>query len=219
MNKFFLGLLLVLSVPLAAPLVSAADNLTAGTDYEMVVPPLPGETDGKAEVIEFFWYGCPHCSHFEPSVRSWAANLPDNIHFVRVPAVFNNPTWKLHAQAFYTAEVLGIMDKFHPAMFAAWHEQKRHLITEDQLQAFFAELGVSEEDFRKTFNSFAVQTKVRRAADLTKRSGIDGVPTIMVNGKFRVNGTLAGSYERMLSITEDLAKMEAKSQAVAKSPD
>lgn len=222
MKKLLLGFVLVAGLPFFSPAVMAealtgVGDYAEGVDYERIMPPLPGAEAGSAEVMEFFWYGCPHCYQFEPTLHAWEKSKSENVKFVRVPAVFNNPTWKLHAQAFYTAEVLGVFDTIHKPLFDAMHEHKRRINTEDSLQAFFADYGVSEADFRKTFNSFAVQTKVRRAADLSRRSGITGVPAIVVNGKYRVTGNLAGSHENMIKITDALAAAEAGAGKVAKS--
>jgi thiol:disulfide interchange protein DsbA len=192
-----------------------AIELNEGENYELVTPAQPGGDNGKPQIVELFWYGCPHCFHFEPYLTKWLDKKPDDIEFVRVPAIFNNPKWSLHATAFYTAEILGIGDKIHGAMFHAMHEQHRALNTPEQLKSFFAEFGVSAEEFDKTFNSFAVKAKVSRAADLTRKYGITGVPSIVVEGKYRVDGKLAGSYANMLKVAEGLARQEQSAQVAA----
>ncbi len=180
-----------------------------GINYERIIPPLPGGTDGKVEVLELFWYGCPHCDRFDPFVNKWLKTKADYVDFKHMPAVFNNPDWRLHATAFYTAETLGIGKKLHKPFFDAIIHQNRRLTSEDQLRDFFGDHGVDAKDFDKSFSSFAVKAKVARAADLSKKFGIDGVPAVIVNGKYRVNGTLAGgSYDNLLKIVDFLVAME-----------
>jgi thiol:disulfide interchange protein DsbA len=185
-----------------------ADELKQGQDYARVVPPQPAGGDGKVEVLELFWYGCSHCYQFEPYIKDWLKRKPDYVEYVRLPAIFGSPAWRLHATAFYTAQVLGVGEKIHEPLFDAIHKHKRRLKTEDQLMEFFVEHGVSEEDFKKTFKSFAVQAKVRRAADLTRRYGAEGVPTMIVNGKYRVDGPMAKNYGNLLKIVDQLAEQE-----------
>jgi thiol:disulfide interchange protein DsbA len=209
MKSLFLPLLLVLPLLACAAETDQKDEpFSEGIDYELVVPPQPGGSDGTVEVKELFWYGCPHCYHFEPKVKAWLADKPDYVEFSRVPAIFTNPSWKLHAQAFYTAEVLGVLEKMHPIIFNAIHQKHQRLKSEDELAKLFAENGIPEDKFREAFNSFAVQSDVRRAADLTQRYGISGVPTMVVNGKYRVDGPIAGTYDRLIKIVNYLAKKE-----------
>jgi protein dithiol oxidoreductase (disulfide-forming) len=190
--------------------VSNAEEFRVNADYTMVSPPVPAAGPGKVQVVELFWYGCPHCFHFDPILDGWLEDKPANVEFVRLPAIFNNPRWKLHAQAFYTAEVLEIMNKFHKPFFNAVQNQHRKMATKDEIGKFFEQLDVDAKTFDDAFESFAVQTKVRRAADLTRQYNIDGVPTIIVNGKYRVEAGLAKSYERMISITDGLIARETK---------
>jgi len=206
-----LSLLLLFILPFSPLSLHAAEDTdyAEGINYERVIPPLPGGTNGKVEVIELFWYGCPHCDRFDPFVEKWLEKKANYIDFKHMPAVFNNPQWRLHATAFYTAEVLGVGHKLHKPFFDAIHRKNRRLSTKEQIRDFFKEHGVSEEEFDKTFKSFAVKAKTARGADLTKKFGIDGVPAIIVNGKYRVNTTLAGgSYDNLLQVVEFLAEKE-----------
>lgn len=208
MKTFFLSLLLLLSMPLSIAQAAEDDSFAEGIDYELIVPAQPGGSGGTVEVTELFWYGCPHCYVFEPTVRDWLADKPDYVEFTRLPAIFTSPRWELHARAFYTAEVLGVFDKMHPVIFHTLHEKKQRLDSKGDLAELFAEHGVSEEEFNGAFDSFAVQSGVRRAADLTKRYGIDGVPTMVVNGKYRVDGPIAGTYDRLIKIVNFLISKE-----------
>ena len=197
-------------------IVSAADaakgEFAEGIEYERVVPAQPVEEPGKVEVLELFWYGCPHCYHLEPLLEKWRETLPKDVVFRRMPAIFTNPRWELHARAFYTAEALGVLDQIHRPLFEALHKEQLKLATEDELAAFFAQHGVKEEDFKRTFNSFYVTTKVNNAKLMTRRYGIDGVPAMIVDGKYRVDGPAAGSQERMLEVVNFLIAKERGGQ-------
>jgi thiol:disulfide interchange protein DsbA len=199
------------------PLIaSAADGakgeFVEGIEYERVVPAQPVEEPGKVEVLELFWYGCPHCYHLEPMLEKWRATLPKDVVFRRMPAIFSNPRWELHARAFYTAEALGVLDEIHVPLFEALHKEQRKLANEDELAAFFAQHGVKEEDFKRTFNSFYVTTKVNNAKLMTQRYGIDGVPAMIVDGKYRTDGPAAGSQEGMLRVVDFLIAKERGGQ-------
>lgn len=208
-RRFFVGLMLLLPALAAC---GSNSEYTAGEDYAVVTPALPGGSDGKVLVVELFWYGCPHCYQFEPFVSDWEKSKPVNVEFVRLPAIFNNPRWQLHATAFYTAEVLDIMDKFHKPFFDAIHGRKERMASKDEIRKFFAGIGVSNEEFDATFESFAVQAKVRRAADLTKKYGINGVPSMAVEGKYLINGEMAKSFEGMIRIVDALVEKEAEAK-------
>ena len=176
--------------------------------YETLSPAQPTQNPAKIEIIEFFWYGCPHCYAFEPLLEKWKKNLPANVEFIRLPAAFNE-LWSKHAKAYYTAEALGIIDKIHTDFFEAIQNGKEKLDTEATLAAFFAAHGVTESQFKEAYNSFAVDSKMRQAPLMASRYGITGVPAIIVNGKYKTNGTLAGSHEKMIEVMDKLIKEES----------
>ena len=176
--------------------------------YETLSPAQPTQNPDKIEVIEFFWYGCPHCYAFEPLLEKWVKSLPKNVEFIRQPAVFNE-TWGKHAKAYYTAEALGVVDKVHADFFDAVQNKKESLDTEEALAKFFAAHGVNEAQFHEAYNSFAVDTKMRNAPSMATRYGITGVPAIIINGKYKTNGTLAGSHEKMIEVMNNLIKQES----------
>lgn len=186
----------------------AADSYTEGSDYELILPAQPGAGNGKVQVVELFWYGCPHCFQFEPVLKEWLKKRPDYVEFVRVPAVFKKNHWHLHAKAFYAAEMLGVAERMHEALFRAIHERNQPLRSEDELADLFAAQGVAKEQFKAAFNSFGVETKANRAMELTQRYGIDGVPSMVVNGKYRIDGGMAKSYENLVLIADYLARRE-----------
>ena len=152
-TKFILALLLTF-----ASVASQANE--AG--YETLTPPQPTENPDKIEIIEFFWYGCPHCYAFEPLLEQWVKTLPKNVEFIRQPAVFSE-AWGKHAKAYYTAEALGIVDKVHNDFFDAIQNKKEPLDTEASLAKFFADHGVKEADFHDAYNNFGVDAKLRQA--------------------------------------------------------
>ena len=186
-----------------------AEMYEEGVHYERIVPAQPTSTVDKVEVLEIFWYGCPHCFRFEPHVERWLRKKPENAQFVRLPGVFR-PSWEVGARAFYTAQLLGVFDKLHKPIFNAMHLQKRNLGTEDAMRDFFAEQGVDKKDFIKTYNSFAVGTRLRRAKTMTGRYGIDGVPAVIVAGKYRISARTAGSNAEMLKVINFLVEKESK---------
>ncbi len=179
--------------------------------YEMVTPPQPTSVEGKVEVVEMFWYGCPHCNKLEPYVERWLKKIPKNAQFVRMPAIFR-PGWEIGARAYYTAEILGVVDKIHPAMFEAIHGQKRRMDTEAELMELFKQHGVSNKDFNRAFRSFAVEAKIRRSKDMSQRYGIKGVPAIIVNGKYRSSGHLAGGNANLFKVVDYLIEKEANAK-------
>jgi thiol:disulfide interchange protein DsbA len=200
----------------AASVVHATDH-TPRPDlgYEMVEPAQPTSDPSKVEVLEFFWYGCPHCYHLEPDLNAWLKKKPANVEFIRQPAIFNE-RWGAHAKAFFTAEALGIVDKVHTDLYEAIQNQKRKLETEDELAAFFKEHGVAEDDFRKAYKSFAVDTKMRQAATMAQRYGITGTPAVVINGKYRTSGSLAKSFPHMIEVMNELIAQEAAALQPAK---
>lgn len=187
-----------------------AQEFDEGIEYRRITPAQPTGTE-KIEVIELFWYGCPHCFNFEPHLNAWLRRKPENVEFTRIPAVFN-AQWALHARAFYTAEALGVLDRVHGTLFETIHVKKRRLNSEQELAALFASQGVDEKTFRQTFNSFAVDAKVRRAADLSQRYQIEGVPALIVEGKYRIEGPTAGGLRAMIDVLGYLIDQEGQKE-------
>jgi thiol:disulfide interchange protein DsbA len=205
------------------PLLLAQDNLaepegdwkfTEGRHFHRLVPTQPtvGGSD-KIEVAEIFWYGCNHCLDFEPHINRWVEDKPANVRFVRIPAMWN-PLVKIHAQLYYTEEMLAKNGKiedpeaFHAAVFNEYHRRSNRLTSESAIQALFERNGVSAEDFADAWKSFDVDKKMSVAADLARRYGITGVPSIVVNGKYRTGGAEAGGYPELLEVIDELIARE-----------
>jgi protein dithiol oxidoreductase (disulfide-forming) len=185
-----------------------AASAFADGGYETLTPAQPVQNPDKVEVIEFFWYGCPHCYHLEPAMVEWLKTKPANVEFIRQPAVFSE-VWGKHAKAFFTADALGVQEKVHADFFDAIQNKKQKLVTEEELAKFFVAHGVKEEDFHNAYNSFAVDAKMRQAEGMGARYGVTGVPALVVNGKYRVTGPSAKNQENMLNVVNGLIKQES----------
>lgn len=201
------GMLLVAGAATAKP-------FEEGVQYVPIQPqPAVGSGD-QVEVIEFFWYGCPHCKDFEPAVMKWSVNLPDNVTFTQMPVMFGGPA-DLHAQVYYALQGIGEQQRMHEKFFHAMHEEKRKLRTRDAVDAFLQENGVDMDKYREAMNSFAVAAKVNRARALMRRYGIRGVPALVVDGRYR-SGNGFRSYEEMTEVVDhvvDKVLMQRKAQA------
>lgn len=213
MKRFIATIALMLGIGLLAAAPARAEELAEGIDYVTLAAPQPTADPKKIEVVELFWYGCPHCFHFEPMLHEWVAAQPKDVTFVRIPAVLN-ARWDILARAYYAAELLGVLDKIHTPLFKAIHEQKQRFEDEDSLATFFAAHGVDQKQFRDTYKSFGVASKVNRAKQMTQRYGINGVPVLIINGKYRTSASEAGSHEGMLSVA---GKLIAQERAALKS--
>jgi protein dithiol oxidoreductase (disulfide-forming) len=164
---------------------AAARQWVAGSDYLVLDPPQPTSTGDKVEVVEVFSYACPHCAHFQPYVDELKSKLPAGAQFVLVPAVFN-PSWEPFARAYYTAQTLGLVDKTHQALFDALHRDHQPLASIDALAKFYAGYGADAGNFLSTANSFVIDAKIAHGNDLVKGYRVEGTPTLIVNGKYRV---------------------------------
>jgi thiol:disulfide interchange protein DsbA len=209
--------LLVLVLPALMATTALAGGYTEGKEYKALANPQPTSSGDKIEIVELFWYGCPHCYRLEPYIAEWLASKPDDVVFVQMPAIVG-PPWELLAKAYYTAEFLGVKEQIHLALFDYLHKDKKKINTAAEVQAFFIRQGVSEEDFKNTFNSFAVAMKVNNAKLMTTRYGITGVPTIIVNGKYNTSGSLAGSNENTVKVMDYLVKQEQQAAAAVAAP-
>lgn len=198
-----------LLLPMFVSLTACAEAYTPGKEYVELSNPQPTSSGDKIEVVELFWYGCPHCYHLEPSLEKWLASKPDDVEFVRMPAILGK-NWELLARAYYVAELLGIEDKIHSPLFKALHEQNRKITTEAALRDFFVSQGVSASDFKKTFDSFAMNAKINHASQMTRRYVITGVPAIIVNGKYSTGLGLARGNEAVIKVVNYLVEKERR---------
>ena len=176
--------------------------------YENLPNPVRTENPDKVEVLEFFWYGCPHCFQFEPHIKTWLETKPDNVEFKSVAAPLN-PAWKVHSQAFYAAEILGVLDTFHEPMFNAIHRDKKSTRKPKDIAKLADSLGIDGDKFEKTMKSFAVDAKIRQSMQKAREVGISAVPTVVINGKYRTSGSVAGSYPNLINVLNQLIAQES----------
>lgn len=209
MNPIRRSLVLAAAAVAVRPLVLRAQPKDA---YSTLSNALPVENPAKVEVAEFFWYGCIHCYNLEPAIEAWLPKLPQDAYFRRIPAVFNE-RWALDAAHFYAFESLGVLDKVHRAFFDAIH--KDHLKTDSPaaLAEWLGRNGIDAKKFEAATKSFGVQSKVKRAAQLTGASRIDGTPAMMVQGRYTISAEQGGSREGMLANAERLIPVARKSLA------
>lgn len=189
---------------LAASGISLAAEPRAGRDFNPINPPLPA-AKGKIEVIEFFSYGCPHCSDFNPVVSQWAARLPKDVSFRRVPVSFNRPEWARLSRIHYALETTGDLAKLDAAVFDAIHKDRVNLMkSDDAVISWVASKGADGKKFGDALASFSMQSKVLRADQEAAAARISGVPALVVDGKYLVNNEAASSHEGILKLTDGL---------------
>ena len=181
--------------------------LEAGKTYVELSSAVPVAAPGKIEVVELFWYGCPHCYSFEPVVNPWAEKLPADVNFVRIPAMFGGP-WDAHGQMFLTLEAMGVENKVHSAVFNAIQKEGKRLTDKNDMADFLATQGVDKDKFLATFDSFAIKGQIVKAKELAKQYEISGVPTMVVNGKYRFDLGTAGGPEQTLNVADQLIAKE-----------
>ncbi len=194
------------AVALAAPYAPKV-LAQSGEGYKIIDPPVNTRVSDKVEVIEYFWFGCPHCFAFEPTINAWKAQKPDYVEFVREAPPLN-PSWEPHSRAFYAAELMGITDEFLEPMFNAIHVDRRALRSPKQIVKFVDELGLDAEKFGKTMDSFATNTRIKQAMQMAAGSGLTGVPSIVINGKYLTGGSLAGSNDNVIRVLNELTASE-----------
>jgi thiol:disulfide interchange protein DsbA len=177
-----------------------------GTHYVRLSQPAPvtlPSPDKKIEVVEFFWYECPHCNAFEPQLEAWVKRLPADVYFRQVPVGFT-ARHQMAQKMFYALESMGQLQALHRKIFNAVHVQNKRLNTEADMVAFVSANGVDGAKFSEAFRSFAVSTQATKARQLTDAYKIDGVPALGINGRFFTSGALAGSHERALAVADFL---------------
>ena len=189
-------------------LITFFSQVHAFDGYIEITPPQPTQAENQIEVLEIFWYGCPHCYDFEPFINDWLKTKPDNVMFRRMPGIFQK-SWIPHAKAYYTAEKLGVLNSIHNAMFKAIHQKKKKLSNDSSIKKFFINNNVSKSDFKKTYESDVINTKIKQAYIMGQRYKITGVPAVIVNGKYMVSGTTAGGFENMIKVINLLIEQES----------
>mgnify|MGYP001049878247 FL=1 len=188
----------------ALPAARAQNAPVEGRDYRLVSPPQPTEAPaGKIEVIEFFWYGCPHCNALEPVLKQWLSKLPSDVFFKRVHVPFGD---RRHQQLYYTLESMGLDEKLDDVVFRSIHVDGNRLDTPEKMVDVLSKHGVDRNKFLETWKSFTVRTKMGRGTQLTQAYGVDGVPALAVAGKYYTAPSMAGSNAGALRVVDWLVQ-------------
>ena len=195
-----------------ALLLLVGNQSFAEDGYITISPAQPTQTGDKIEVLEIFWYACPHCYDFEPHIDPWQENIAEDVEFRRMPGIFRK-SWIPHAKAYYTAEKLGVLDTIHSPLFDAIHKDRKKILDDKAIRKFFLKQGVDSDEFAKVYTSEEVDTKVKQAYVMGQRYKVTGVPAIIVNGKYMVSGSTAGSFENVLKVVDSLVDKERASAA------
>lgn len=213
MNKrsILVGLLMMLSL-LAMPLL-AEPKYEEELHYFSIIPEQPGGEGDRIQVVEFFWYACPHCYQLEPHLEAWLERRPDNVEFDRVPAMFSRADVVLHAKTYYALRLMGLDQELNPVIFSAIHDKGQQLKTQPEMEQLLQQHGVDLAAFRKAMKSFAVQTQARRAAVLAERFDVRGVPAMVVDGKYRTSGLESGLTMEVTDYLIERAAQEKKADA------
>ena len=199
-----------LTLPVANPAMAQARQFKEGKDFKRLDKPVaPDAPAGKVDVIEFFWYSCPHCNTFEPTLDAWVKAAPKDLSIRRVPVAFN-ASFVPQQKLFYTLEGMGKLDALHAKVFRAIHVEKAKLAKDDEILAWVTQQGVDVAKFKEVYGSFNVANQVRRASQLQDSYGVEGVPSMGVAGKYYTDGTMAGSMQTVLQVVEYLAATARK---------
>ena len=201
-----------------APAPRPSPRSTAGRDYQAINPPQPTDSGKKVELIEFFWYACPHCNALQPSLRNWLKQKPADVDYKRVPAVLSD-SWVPLTRAYYALEVVGAVDKLHAEVFSAIHEKNLRLQDPKTLFDWVAQHGVDRQKFADAYGSFGVQSRVQRSVELTRNYDVSGTPTLTVDGKYLVAPSMtlkpdrSVDYEKFFHVLDQVIAMARKERA------
>ena len=214
MKKIFLGLLLL------AGFVSQsayADTPQVGTQFDRVAQEIPTDQPAKIEVMEIFWYGCPHCYHMEQPLETWVKKLPADVYFKRMPGL-PNPSWAPMAKAFYAMQALGVGEKLHTQLFDAIHKSKTLKPTDEAgaIEWLTKASGLDKVKVEQAFNSFTTNTQLNRAMQVFRASGATGVPSLIIDGKYITSSTMAGGNDQALQTADYIIQNVRKDKAAVK---
>jgi thiol:disulfide interchange protein DsbA len=211
MKKYLTGWFATLALALLAAATPAQAQLTIGRDYSMIEPAQATDDPSRIEVLEFFSYGCPHCSDLSPQIDAWSAKLPADVAFKRVPVGFGNPFYQLMAKLYYSLEAVGELQRLDSAVFTAIHVKGLKLISEKSILEWTTAQGIEPKKFSDAFNSFGVLSKTKRADQMAQTMKIRGVPALVVDGRYLVVGQTVKSHGELLALADkviDKARQE-----------
>ena len=211
MNRWLCCLVAFAWVAVAPHAAAQSAGIGIEGKYEVLQPPQLTETGDKIEVVDVFWYGCPYCYTLLPVMEAYDKVKPDYVEIRRLPAIFRE-SWVAHARAYYTASLLGVTDKTHRPLFEEIHEHRKPTDHKEALAAFFERNGVERSAFEQTYDSFAVESLVRKSILMQQRYGVTGTPSVIVNGKYRITGRLAGGYDNVIAVVMALVDKEHKAR-------
>lgn len=217
LTTLFLRALTAAGLALSLAAAAQSAQITLGKDYVEVRPPQPTDSGGKIEVLEFFWYGCPHCNNLQPSLEAWVKRKPADVEFKHVPAVFQD-SWVPLTRAYYTIEAMGLLDKLHQEMFATLHKQRVVLKDANAIFDWAAGKGVDRKKFVDTYNSFGVNGRTQRSIELTRKFDIPGTPALVINGKYitapsmTLKADKSVDYDRFFEVVDALIAEQRKSK-------
>lgn len=200
---------LLLSVISFTGLSSARAELVEGRDYTVLPHPQPTESGKNIEVLEFFWYGCPHCYDLHPHIKTWLKKMPKDVSFRYVPAIFR-PNWIPGLKTFYAMEALGERDKLHDKVYEAIHADKVDLTKDEVLFDWIAKQGIDRQKFIDAYNSFSVQNQVAKSTQISKDYNLSGVPTVVVDGRYLTSGRMGGTPQDTIKILDELIEKVRK---------
>ena len=195
----------------ATPAIAQRRAPDEGIDYKVLDRPQPIEKPGRIEVMEFFWYGCPHCYAFEPILANWAAKLPGDVAFRRLPAQFS-AVWQQHAKLYYALEAVGEVERVHRKAFDAIHMERMQLVQDSEMVDWAAKSGINRDRFVQALGSPDVAGRQAVARAVLNAYGIDGVPAMAVNGRFLTAPSIVGSHERCLQVVDYLVEQERRNR-------
>jgi protein dithiol oxidoreductase (disulfide-forming) len=213
MKKFLASLLFVFGF-IGLNNVAVAEAPKAGTEFDAVAQPIPTDNASKIEVMEIFWYGCPHCYHMEAPLNAWVKKLPADVYFKRVPGL-PNPQWAPMAKAYYAMETLGVLEKLHIPLFNAIQKEKTLNPTDEKAAIDWVtnKSGLDRLKVEQAFKSFTINTNLNRAAQIFRASGATGVPSLVIDGKYITSGTMAGGNEQAIKVADYIIDNVRKEKA------
>ena len=201
-NRNIFAMIIAVSLSLSlSPGIAQEEPFVEGEHYQLLDEVQPVQTGDRIEVAELFWYHCPHCFLLEPFIAEWRKNIPDGAEYVPIPALLND-RWEFDARVYYTFEALGLLEDLHGKYFSAIHEQRLNIRTAEQLAAWATDNGVDGDGSKipGAFTSFAVQNKLNFSRVMSRRYGINGVPAIIVDGRYRTSVSLSGSHAKLIKV-------------------
>ncbi len=183
---------------------------TEGKQYAVITPPVSTQApDGKVEVAEIFWYGCPHCYNLEPTIAEYLKQKPENIYFNRIPATLS-PKWAFHARLYYIGRMLDPdgSKNVHTKIFEAFHKQRRRIDNDDAIRRYFESIGFKLDDINNAMKSMELNSMIAYATDISNKSKLDSVPTIIVNGKYLTGPSMMTGSDKLIDVINYLSKLK-----------